>query len=82
MPSRKTCSGRRWPASGTIEPGVRSKRLSQANPLSPGAYANLAMLETETGNPSEAARRYAEALLLDPTSETSRRGLEEATPRC
>ena len=51
----------------------------RANPLSPGAYTNLAMLEMQTGHPREAARRYAEALLLNPTSESARRGFEQAT---
>lgn len=51
----------------------------RANPLSPGTYANLAMLEMQAGHPREAAQRYAEALVLDPTSKTARRGLEAAT---
>jgi Flp pilus assembly protein TadD len=50
-----------------------------ANPLSPGTYTNLAMLEMQAGRPREAAQRYAEALVLNPTSETARRGLEQAT---
>jgi tetratricopeptide (TPR) repeat protein len=53
----------------------------RANPFSPGTYANLAMLEMQAGQPREAARRYAEALLLNPASETARRGLAEATLR-
>jgi predicted Zn-dependent protease len=53
----------------------------RANPLMPGTYINLAMLEMEEGHPEAAARRYAEALLLDPTSGTARRGLGQATPR-
>jgi len=53
----------------------------RANPFSPGTYANLAMLEMQAGHPRDAARRYAEALLLNPTSETARQGLAEATLR-
>ena len=53
----------------------------RANPLMPGTYVNLAMLEMETGHPDVAARRYAEALLLNPMSEPARRGLEEAAAR-
>jgi tetratricopeptide (TPR) repeat protein len=52
-----------------------------ANPFSPGTYANLAMLEMQAGQPREAARRYAEALQLNPASETARRGLAQATLR-
>jgi hypothetical protein len=37
------------------------------------------MLEMQAGQPHDAARRYAEALLLNPASETARRGLAEAT---
>jgi Flp pilus assembly protein TadD len=51
----------------------------RANPFSPGTYMNLAMLEMQAGQPHDAARRYAEALLLNPASETARRGLAEAT---
>jgi spermidine synthase len=51
----------------------------RANRFSPGTYANLAMLEMQAGQPREAARRYAEALLLNPASETARRGLAAAT---
>ncbi len=53
----------------------------RANPFSPGTYVNLAMLEMQAGQPHDAARRYAEALLLNPASETARRGLAEATLR-
>jgi spermidine synthase len=53
----------------------------RANPRSAGTYANLATLEMQTGNAREAARRYAEALVLDPTSDTARRGLEQARAR-
>jgi hypothetical protein len=53
----------------------------RADPLGAGTYTNLATLELETGNLQEAAQRYAEALTLDPTSETARRGLEQATAR-
>jgi hypothetical protein len=36
------------------------------------------MLEMETGHPEAAAWRYAESLLLDPSSVDARRGLAEA----
>jgi Flp pilus assembly protein TadD len=51
----------------------------RADPLDAGTYTNLATLELETGNLQAAAQRYAEALTLDPTSSTARRGLTQAT---
>ena len=53
----------------------------RADPLDAGTYTNLATLELESGNPRAAAQRYAEALTLDPASETARRGLTEAAAR-
>ncbi len=53
----------------------------RANPRSAGTYTNLATLEMQAGNAREAARRYAEALVLDPTSDTARSGLEQARAR-
>ena len=53
----------------------------RANPLSPGTYINLAMLEMEAGHPDALPGDYAEALLLNPTSEPARRGLAEAAAR-
>jgi spermidine synthase len=50
----------------------------RADPLGAGTYTNLATLELESGNLDEAARRYAEALTLDPSSETARQGLRAA----
>jgi len=51
------------------------------NPLSPDTYINLATLEMQAGNRSDAAQRYAEALTLNQASETARQGLAEATRR-
>jgi spermidine synthase len=51
----------------------------RSNPLNPGTYTNLATLEMQTGNRAAAARRYAEALTLEPASDAARRGLAEAT---
>jgi spermidine synthase len=50
----------------------------RSNSLSPRTYANLGMLELESGRTQEAVRRFAESLLLDPGSEDARRGLEQA----
>jgi spermidine synthase len=50
----------------------------RADPLGAGTYTNLATLELESGNLDAAAQRYAEALTLDPSSETARRGLARA----
>lgn len=49
----------------------------RANPLSARTYLNLAMLEMESNNREMAAQRYAEALVLDPTLEDARQGLEK-----
>ena len=46
-----------------------------ADPRDPGTYANLAALEQEAGNVDRAAKYFVEALMIDPTSETARRGL-------
>jgi spermidine synthase len=50
----------------------------RANPLSPTTYLNLGMLEMEAGRHEDAVWRYAESLLLDPSSGGARRGLAEA----
>ena len=50
----------------------------RANPFSSRTYANLAVLEMEAGRLDEAAWRFAEALLIDPSSEAARRGLADA----
>ena len=82
MHSPRACSERRSPASGNLDRARQAFEASlRANPLSPGTYTNLAMLEMQAGHPRDAARRYAEALLLDPASETARRGLAEAALR-
>jgi Tfp pilus assembly protein PilF len=44
-------------------------------PRDPGTYANLATLEQEAGNVDRAAKYFVEALMIDPTSDTARRGL-------
>jgi tetratricopeptide (TPR) repeat protein len=49
----------------------------RANPLSARTYLNLAVLEMESNNREMAAQRYAEALVLDPTLEDARQGLEK-----
>ena len=63
----------------------RARRAFEAslktNPLSPDTYINLATLEMQAGNRSDAAQRYAEALTLNQASEPARRGLAEATRR-
>jgi spermidine synthase len=46
-----------------------------ADPRDPGTYANLATLEQEAGNVDRAAKYFVEALMIDPTSDTARRGL-------
>jgi Flp pilus assembly protein TadD len=50
-------------------------------PLNPGTYTNLANLEMQTGDRLAAARRFAEALTLNPQSEAARQGLMQAAPR-
>jgi len=47
----------------------------QADSKDPATYANLAMLETQAGNPALAMRYYAEALTLDPNHAAARQGL-------
>jgi spermidine synthase len=47
----------------------------EANPRDPATYTNLATLELQAGDRARAARHFAEALTIDPTSETARRGL-------
>ena len=49
----------------------------EANPKDPAPYSNLATLELQSGNRDRAARYFAEALTIDPTSESARRGLAE-----
>ena len=46
-----------------------------ADPREPGTYANLATLELQAGNRDLAARYFAEALTVDPTSQAARDGL-------
>lgn len=47
----------------------------QADSKDPATYTNLAMLETQAGNPTLAMRYYAEALTLDPNHAAARQGL-------
>jgi spermidine synthase len=46
-----------------------------ADPRDPGTYANLAALEREAGNVDRAAKYFVEALMIDPNSDSARRGL-------
>ena len=50
----------------------------QRNARDPVVYVNLGLLELESGNTETAARRFAEALLLDPESSAAREGLRRA----
>ena len=47
----------------------------KADPREPGTYTNLATLELQAGNRDLAARYFAEALTVDPTSQPARDGL-------
>jgi Flp pilus assembly protein TadD len=47
----------------------------KADPKEPGTYANLATLELQSGNRDRAARFFAEALTIDPSSQVARDGL-------
>jgi Flp pilus assembly protein TadD len=47
----------------------------KADPREPGTYTNLATLELQAGNRDLAARYFAEALTVDPTSQAARDGL-------
>jgi len=51
----------------------------KADPRDPGTYNNLATLELHGGNIARAKQYFAEALTIDPTSETARQGLLNAT---
>ena len=46
-----------------------------ADPKEPATYTNLANLELEAGNAERAAQYFAEALIIDPNSETALAGL-------
>ncbi|HXG89275.1 MAG TPA: fused MFS/spermidine synthase [Vicinamibacterales bacterium] len=50
-----------------------------ADPRDPATYANLGTLEMQTGHRAQAAKYFAEALSIDPTSEAARRGWADAT---
>lgn len=47
-------------------------------PRDPAVYINLGLLELDSGNADAAARRFAEALLLEPDSAAAREGLSRA----
>jgi len=47
----------------------------KADPREPGTYTNLATLELQSGNRERAARYFAEALTVDPNSQSARDGL-------
>jgi spermidine synthase len=49
-----------------------------ADPRDPGAYVNLGTFELQAGRPSEAENYFAEALTLEPSSESAQRGLGQA----
>ena len=66
---RTTCAERFRP--DRVTPPQRAPPCETALQLDPhdtSAYANLALLELETGNPEAAARLFAEVLSLDPSS--------------
>jgi spermidine synthase len=61
---------------GQTDPARAAFELSiRLDPLEPGTYTNLAMLEMQTGNRELARRYFAEALTIDPNSEAARDGL-------
>ncbi len=47
----------------------------KADPRESGTYTNLANLELQSGNRNLAIRYFAEALTVDPTSQSARDGL-------
>jgi Flp pilus assembly protein TadD len=47
----------------------------KADPREPGTYTNLATLELQAGNRARALQYFAEALTVDPMSQTAREGL-------
>ncbi len=61
--------GRRDEARTAFETSIK------ADPREPGTYTNLAHLELQSGNPTLARRYFAEALIVDPTSQSARDGL-------
>jgi spermidine synthase len=50
-----------------------------ADPREPGTYTNLATLELQSGNRERAIRYFAEALTVDPSSQSAREGLASVT---
>jgi Flp pilus assembly protein TadD len=52
-----------------------------ADPRDPATYTNLATLEMQAGNRQLAARYFAEALTIDPSSSAAREGLTQTVSR-
>jgi len=52
----------------------------KADPRKPGTYTNLATLELQAGNRQRALQYFAEALTVDPMSQTARDGLASLQP--
>jgi spermidine synthase len=52
-----------------------------ADPRDPAAYTNLATLEMQGGNRAAAARYFAEALSIDPSSQAAQQGLAQTAAR-
>ena len=50
----------------------------EADPRDPAGYLNLAAFEMSAGNAAAAARLFAEALVIDPTSAVAQQGLRAA----
>ena len=67
--------GRRDDARRAFEDALRE------NPRDPVAYANLAQLDLESGDPDRAASRFAEALILESRFAPALRGLADALER-
>ena len=64
--------GRRDEARTAFETSIK------ADPRESGTYTNLANLELQSGNRTLAIRYFAEALTVDPTSQSAREGLASA----
>jgi spermidine synthase len=57
------------------------ERAIVADPRDPAAYVNLAALDLRAGRPAEAAARFAEALMIDPSNAAARDGFRTARAR-
>ena len=49
----------------------------RANPRDPSTYINLAQFSLASANPDAAAKYFADALSIDPSSQAARNGLAE-----